>query len=1284
VKGCFVMNAAVALLALYARSALVRASNILVHAMSHLAPHKSNFFTAQGWDIRRPSEGLPTGYQEMKLRLFERLALQHLADGEVLSLRSIQPDVEKSQRVDNDHRYVQLSLELGILRWSAKGYVALDQVIDLMQIKRRRAAVSLEGEMSARDGPLVALEVEEAGRLGEDSQNRNSQGEDSVEPVAAISTKAESHWLKIRYIKGTKVCELHLGSPSRESIQQWQVGLRIAIEKLSSPRAISTLLQWIRDMFTAIDKRSEGAVPLSKIDWLLAAANTAADAQWQMERALEDAGCDTAKLRLSSDDWIAKAFSPSHVRGCELSMLMVQRLFFRLLQGSAIVRLFERYADEISCKEPNSVRAGGEQRSSSSQGKICSFTRRRIRAAPSRAIAKTLQRIRRGSGEISTTVDEPLMDLSEWIRFQAEEQGDDDKEKLTEVFNKAATWPNLRNTRMSGSMFQNGASEPMLNAFNFQILMLSKENSAICPSRIAPAPGEFDLPMSHYWISCSHNTYAEVDQLAGISSDAMYRRVLLQGCRSIEVDAWDGESGEPEVTHGHTLCSRVKLELVLKAIAETAFINSHLPVSISLEVHCSLEQQRRMVELLEQYLGDRILRAKECPLPPEQVFSPAQLAGRFILKGKVEPVVQPGVASSKKFPRRPSCDRSEQSSGRHSIRRISKPEVRARRCTPASMVRCGRVPVSAAVSSSRASEAGSANDPASPNSSTVPDNLVPPSRGNSCKSEQLVQQTAGTVLGALELRKQREEACAAAAEEAEAEAEEESEVERSMLLSRAVERVFSQGKDVKKQQQRKRNTFSRLLRLAGSKRTYHNDLPERGVMSKGRSTDNNGYAINEKLNCRRNSFHGLFPVFGNSELRQSAVNNNQAKQKGRPVHPSLVPLLTLRSCTIVNFMKQAELQWPYPVTSMEERKVEAQAETDELTASMQDRTMHRMLRVFPRGGRADSSNLDPLPSWRCGAQLIALNMQTNDLPVQLHHALFELSGGLGYVPKPIEMRRIAPMWPPPRQQLTRVSIRLISLHQLPAGNQARPDVHVGRHSECHEHASHLSGRSILPKSQTDPASPSLQLELHAIGGFSCVSEELPVPERTTSNTVFRTAEVQRNGLNPHFGQLVHCLAQEPRETILKLAVWDAEKEIAYETAVLGVLRSGYRCFHLRSSRYGTRIEMCKLFVHIAFGVEPHVWAKAKELRQQIRTQQDVINAQHETIRQQQNLLASRDDQLKQLLASIGQLPLEVQLPARTEQDDLQHSQTFKTLHRRRKEAPAPTDRLNVNLPLDLH
>ena len=71
---------------------------------------------------------------------------------------------------------------------------------------------------------------------------------------------------------------------------------------------------------------------------------------------------------------------------------------------------------------------------------------------------------------------------------------------------------------------------------------------------------------------------------------------------------------------------------------------------------------------------------------------------------------------------------------------------------------------------------------------------------------------------------------------------------------------------------------------------------------------------------------------------------------------------------------------------------------------------------------------------------------------------------------------------------------------------------------------------------------------------------------------------QGNGLAAHFGKRLYCLAAEPRETILRIAIMDGDTEVAYETAVVGALRKGYRCFQLRDPRTGSRIAMCSLLV----------------------------------------------------------------------------------------------------------
>ena len=46
---------------------------------------------------------------------------------------------------------------------------------------------------------------------------------------------------------------------------------------------------------------------------------------------------------------------------------------------------------------------------------------------------------------------------------------------------------------------------------------------------------------------------------------------------------------------------------------------------------------------------------------------------------------------------------------------------------------------------------------------------------------------------------------------------------------------------------------------------------------------------------------------------------------------------------------------------------------------LQGLTRERICRVYPRGTRTDSSNLDPLPLWRAGLQHVALNLRAPNL-----------------------------------------------------------------------------------------------------------------------------------------------------------------------------------------------------------------------------------------------------------------------------------------------------------------
>ncbi|XP_069573104.1 1-phosphatidylinositol 4,5-bisphosphate phosphodiesterase beta-3 [Brachyistius frenatus] len=66
---------------------------------------------------------------------------------------------------------------------------------------------------------------------------------------------------------------------------------------------------------------------------------------------------------------------------------------------------------------------------------------------------------------------------------------------------------------------------------------------------------------------------------------------------------------------------------------------------------------------------------------------------------------------------------------------------------------------------------------------------------------------------------------------------------------------------------------------------------------------------------------------------------------------------------------------------------------------------NQLSRIYPKGTRVDSSNYMPQLFWNVGCQMVALNFQTLDLPMQLNIGVFEYNGRSGYLLKPEFMRR---------------------------------------------------------------------------------------------------------------------------------------------------------------------------------------------------------------------------------------------------------------------------------------
>lgn len=273
----------------------------------------------------------------------------------------------------------------------------------------------------------------------------------------------------------------------------------------------------------------------------------------------------------------------------------------------------------------------------------------------------------------------------------------------------------------------------------------------------------------------------------------------------------------------------------------------------------------------------------------------------------------------------------------------------------------------------------------------------------------------------------------------------------------------------------------------------------------------------------------------NAEEKEKLESANKDKKKKPPkIAAALSELVHLKAVHFKNFEHSKENGKAWEMSSFSENKTNKILKTQ--PQAFLGYNTRQLSRIYPKGTRIDSSNYDPVPSWVCGSQIVALNYQTGSQPMWVNLGKFLDNGKAGYILKPKFMRENDIKFDPEKKASVtkRLYVQILSAFQLPKTEGTRKE-------------SRKTGNVI---------DPYVKVEMTGM---------------SADKKSFKTKVVKNNGFNPIWKAEFKFAITNPELALLIFTVFDSDRVsadnfIAQYSLPLPCVREGFRTIPLRDSQ----------------------------------------------------------------------------------------------------------------------